>query len=77
LKKEINPLIPSSFRVLNINRATKAQIETLPLIGPELSKRIIQYREKFGALRSCEEIMKIKGIGKKRFERIKELIKVD
>jgi competence protein ComEA len=41
-----------------------------------LAQRIIDYRNTYGPFRSIEEIMKIKGIGKGTFSKIKEKVAV-
>ncbi|MBW1976058.1 MAG: helix-hairpin-helix domain-containing protein [Deltaproteobacteria bacterium] len=62
---------------LNINTATQADLEKLPGIGPVLAERIIKYREEHGPFKTIDEIQNVKGIGKKKFETIKDLIAVE
>lgn len=45
--------------IININTATKEEIETLPHIGDILSDRIIENRP----YKSIEELINVKGIG--------------
>lgn len=59
---------------ININTATAEQLEKLPGIGPSLAKRIIEYRNLHGNFNSCNELMKVKGIGKKKLARIRQII---
>lgn len=59
---------------VNINTATKEQLETLPGIGPTLAQRIIDYRSENGFFSSCEDLLKVKGIGEKKLEKIKDKI---
>lgn len=59
---------------IDINRATVSELELLPGIGPVLAKRIVDYREKIGRFNKKEELLEIHGIGKKRYEKIKEKI---
>lgn len=61
---------------LDINKATKAELMKLPKIGEKLADRIIEYRETHGGFKSVEELMRIKGIGKKKFAEIKDLVTV-
>lgn len=61
-------------RTININRATAAELESLPGIGEAYAKSIIEYRDKNGAFKRKEDIMNVRGISKNRFEQIKDLI---
>ncbi len=59
---------------VNINTATSEELERLIRIGKAVAKRIIDYRETHGGFATKEEIMNVKGIGKKVFEDIKNNI---
>jgi len=61
---------------LDINRATIAQLDTLPGIGPVTAQRIIDYRTKVGRINSVDELKKISGLGGAKFEEIKSLLRV-
>jgi len=61
---------------ININTAGISELDSLPGIGEAYAKRIIEYREVNGPFKSIEEIKNVAGIGEKRFESIKDLIKV-
>lgn len=61
---------------VNINRADRQALETLPRIGPAMARRIIEYRQRHGPFRKKEEIMRVRGIGPKTFEKLKPLITV-
>lgn len=62
--------------VLNINTATKQELMDLPGIGEVIAKRIIQYRRDVGAFTSVDDLRAIKGMSKKRLERLKPLITI-
>ncbi len=62
---------------IDINKATFDQLEVLPGIGPKLAQRIIKYRETHGSFKSLEELKQIKGIGEKKFEKIKPYIYIN
>jgi competence protein ComEA len=62
---------------VNINTAGVEQLKTLPGIGDVTANDIIVYRDKNGAFKKIEDIMKVAGIKEGRFEPIKELITVD
>lgn len=69
---EINNILPE----IDINKASKEELISLPGIGESIAVRIIEYREKFGKFRKPEDVMKVGGIGKKKFEAIRGHIKV-
>ena len=62
---------------VNINTADKEILSSLPGVGPVIADRIIENREKNGPFKNKEEITKIKGIGEKTFQKIKDLIAVE
>ena len=59
-----------------INTATKEELTTLDGIGEKYAERIIETRERRGGFTSIEQITEVKGIGQKRFEKIKDEITV-
>lgn len=62
---------------VNINKATKEELMTLPGVGASRAESIIQYREKEGTFKKIEDIMQISGIKEGLFEKIKDFIKVN
>lgn len=60
---------------ININTATKEELQKLSGIGPVIAERIIEYRStnKFS---SIDDIKKVSGIGDKKFDSIKDYITV-
>ncbi len=64
----------SSNNKININYASEKELEDLPGIGPSLAKRIVEYREKNGPFKSLKDLEKVKGIGEKKINQIKDLI---
>jgi competence protein ComEA len=61
---------------LDVNRATEQDFDALPGIGPKLAERIMEYRQSVGAFHSLDELRAVKGIGKKKLERIRPLVTV-
>ncbi|MGC8746400.1 MAG: ComEA family DNA-binding protein [Candidatus Saccharicenans sp.] len=53
-----------------------AELQTLPRIGPKVAQRIIDYRTKNGPFKKAEDLMKVRGIGEKIFNQIKDSITV-
>lgn len=60
---------------ININSATQTELETLPGIGPSTALKIINYRKEKGKFNKIEDIKNVNGIGKSKFNKIKEFIK--
>ena len=60
------------FQPLSVNHADQRLFCSLPGIGPQLSKRIIALREKLGAFSRMEELLEVRGIGKKKLEKLKK-----
>ena len=57
---------------IDINRADAQELERLKGVGPAIAKRIIEYRQKHGRFMKPEDIMNVRGIGQKTFEKIKD-----
>jgi len=62
---------------VNLNTASAEELTQLPGIGPELARRVVDYREEHGSFRSVEEIMQVSGIGEKKFKDMKDRITVE
>ena len=56
---------------VNINSASKRELDALPGIGEVLAQRIIDYRSANGPFQSVDELIKIKGIGEKTLAKLK------
>lgn len=63
--------------LVNINKASETELETLPNVGPATAKAIISYREKNGGFKKLTDIMKITGIKQKTYDKIKEFICIE
>ena len=69
--------ILAEAKTVGINTATAEELETLPGIGEELARRIVEYREEYGPYGEIKDIMKVSGIGEGKFEEIRERITVE
>ncbi|MCD6215382.1 MAG: helix-hairpin-helix domain-containing protein [Candidatus Desulfofervidus sp.] len=70
------PISVIAGQKLNINTATIEQLQNLPGVGSHIAQEIINYRHEHGPFQKVEHITQVKGIGEKKFEKIKDLITV-
>ena len=61
---------------VNINTASKEELDTLPGIGESTANKIINYRKENGKFKTIEEIKEVSGIGDSKYEQIKNLIEI-
>lgn len=61
---------------INLNTATKAELMSLPGVGEVIAERILEYRRQ-KRFESPEELLEIKGIGPKKYERLRPYIRVE
>ena len=61
---------------VNINTATVAQLEELPGIGEVIAQRIVDYRTQHGPFKNVRDLLKVEGIGEKKFESIQDQVTV-
>ena len=72
--EETNTSTNNSNGSININKATEAELDTLPGIGPSLASKIVEYREQNGKFSTIEDIKNVTGIGESKYESIKDFI---
>lgn len=70
-KKSVSVSFP-----ININTASKEELMALPGVGEVLAERIIALRKELGEYNSVEDLLKVKGIGEKKLEKIRPLVYV-
>lgn len=61
---------------VNLNTASVSQLEALPGIGEVLAQRIFDYRTQHGPFRNVRDLLKVEGIGQKKFDSIKDHVTV-
>jgi competence protein ComEA len=61
---------PAPTGKVNINSASAEQLSALPGVGAKLAARIVEHRQKSGAFKSVQELMTVKGVGEKNFEKL-------
>ncbi|MBN2308263.1 MAG: helix-hairpin-helix domain-containing protein, partial [Candidatus Hydrogenedentes bacterium] len=66
---------PGASGLIDLNRATQAELESLPGIGPKLADEIIRFR-KDSPFRRVDDLLEVHGIGEKRLAAIRGLVTV-
>lgn len=61
-------------QAVNINTAGLAELDALPGVGPATAQAIIDDREANGPFTAPEDLMRVSGIGEKKFEKLKSSI---
>ena len=61
---------------VDLNKATVDRLTEIPGIGNVTAGKIVAWRDKNGPFRRVEDLMKVKGIGEKSFEKIRPHVKV-
>ncbi len=69
-------LTAMAWAKMDINKASVEELTELPGIGKTVAERIVAYREKNGPFKSPEDLLKVKGIGEKRLQKILPLITI-
>lgn len=63
--------------VISLNRADKGELMKLPAVGEATADLIVEYRKERGRFRTITEVMNVRGIGPKKFERMKPYLRLD
>lgn len=67
----------TSNSLININTASKEELQRLPRIGPSMAEKIISYRNEYGRFKKKEELKNVSGIGEKTYEKLMNMITVE
>jgi competence protein ComEA len=70
------PSLVADMSKVNINNATLEELTTLNGIGDKVAARIIAFRKANGPFQKPEDLMMVKGIGQKLFDKNKDRIVV-
>lgn len=73
-KSKIKKALSHKRKIVDINSASASELTGLPGIGVQTAKRIIKKREELKSFKHKEDLLLVKGIGKKKFARIKKFI---
>jgi len=64
------------LKPININTANSEELQQVPGIGPVTAEKILQMRKSYGAFKSVDDLLSIRGIGKKRLEKMRKYLTV-
>lgn len=64
------------LKPVNINTATSEELQQVPGIGPATADKILQMRKSYGAFKSVDDLLAIRGIGKKRLDKMRKYLTV-
>jgi comEA protein len=67
---------PAASGVVNINTASLDELTRLPGIGPSRAQAILELRAKMNGFKSTEDLMRVKGIGRKSFRKLEPMIRL-
>lgn len=70
------PSIVADMNKVNINDATLEELVSLDGVGDKVAAKIIAFRKKNGPFQKPEDLMMVKGIGQKMFDKNKDRIVV-
>jgi comEA protein len=62
------------LKPVNINTATESELQQVPGIGPATAKNIVQMRKSYGQFKSVDDLLAIRGIGRKRLEKMRKYL---
>ncbi len=61
---------------ININTASVEQLVELPGVGEATASKIVAFREQNGGFKTIDDLLNVKGIGERKYEKMKSLITV-
>ena len=61
---------------VSLNSATVDQLDELDGVGPVMAQKILDYRKEHGGFGSVDDLKQVSGIGPKRFEALKEKVRM-
>lgn len=67
---------PSALAVVNINTASKEELEALPGIGAAIAQRIIEDRAALGPYKQIEDLARVRGISARMIDLLRDRITV-
>ncbi len=64
------------LKPVNINTANSEELQQVPGIGPATAQKILQMRKSYGAFKSVDDLLAIRGLGQKRLDKMRKYLTV-
>lgn len=69
--------LSAAEKKVDLNRAGEEELQTLPGIGPSRARAIVELRRRLGRFRQARQLLRVQGIGRKTFDKLKSRVVVD
>ncbi|NDA54401.1 MAG: helix-hairpin-helix domain-containing protein [Actinobacteria bacterium] len=66
----------SAPRLVNINRASVAELDQLPGVGPSTARAIVEHRERHGPYATVDDLLAVRGIGPAKLVEMRAMVSV-
>ncbi|HKU44905.1 MAG TPA: ComEA family DNA-binding protein [Polyangiales bacterium] len=63
--------------VVNLNSASAEELERLPGVGPSRARAILELRQRLAGFKRIEDLLRVKGIGRATFRKLRPLLTLD
>jgi competence protein ComEA len=67
---------PAVSGVLNLNTASAEELTRLPGVGPSRAQAIVELRTRMKGFKSLEDLMRVRGIGRKTFRKLEPMLRL-
>jgi competence protein ComEA len=67
---------PAVSGVLNLNTASTEELTRLPGVGPSRAQAIVELRTRMKGFKSLEDVMRVRGIGRKTFRKLEPMLRL-
>ncbi len=64
------------FSRIDLNAAGAKDLEALPGVGEKTAEAIVRHREAHGPFRTVDDLLEVRGVGRRTVERLRALVKV-